>query len=157
MLNSGRHLHSAGRPSRWALAHILVSFSLQISYFTGHIMAYSGAVHIFKGIAVPNRINVSLRLRLSHGTERDGVSESAWTRERERVREMSVRLSRPRVIRLSRDALYLISLSRRGRCARSERGGGTRDRRQNDDVGECNVTTSSDHHRHVTYLVITVT
>ena len=24
-LNRGRHLYSAGRPSRWALAHILVS------------------------------------------------------------------------------------------------------------------------------------
>ena len=27
-LNTGRHLYSAGRPSRWALAHILVCFSL---------------------------------------------------------------------------------------------------------------------------------
>jgi len=25
-LNTGRHLHSAGRPSRWALAHILVGY-----------------------------------------------------------------------------------------------------------------------------------
>jgi len=25
-LNRGRHLYSAGRPSRWALAHILVSY-----------------------------------------------------------------------------------------------------------------------------------
>ena len=25
-LNRGRHLYSAGRPSRWALAHILVTF-----------------------------------------------------------------------------------------------------------------------------------
>jgi len=25
-LNRGRHLYSAGRPSRWALAHILVNF-----------------------------------------------------------------------------------------------------------------------------------
>ena len=28
-LNRGRHLHSAGWPSRWALAHILVLFSLR--------------------------------------------------------------------------------------------------------------------------------
>jgi len=27
-LNSGRHLYLAGQPSRWALAHILVVFSL---------------------------------------------------------------------------------------------------------------------------------
>ena len=27
-LNIGRHLHSAGRPSRWALAHILVLYTL---------------------------------------------------------------------------------------------------------------------------------
>ena len=27
-LNRGRHLYSAGRPSRWALAHILVSLCL---------------------------------------------------------------------------------------------------------------------------------
>ena len=30
-LNRGRHLYSAGRPSRWALAHILVLFSSPIS------------------------------------------------------------------------------------------------------------------------------
>ena len=34
MLNRGRHLYSAGRPSRWALAHILVS--LQLLYFSDH-------------------------------------------------------------------------------------------------------------------------
>jgi len=28
MFNRGRHLYSAGRPSRWALAHILVRFRL---------------------------------------------------------------------------------------------------------------------------------
>ena len=28
--NRGRHLYSAGRPSRWALAHILVSVEIQI-------------------------------------------------------------------------------------------------------------------------------
>ena len=30
-LNRGRHLYSAGRPSRWALAHILVSYSFNQS------------------------------------------------------------------------------------------------------------------------------
>ena len=34
-LNRGRHLYSAGRPSRWALAHILVlsCFFLLLSFF----------------------------------------------------------------------------------------------------------------------------
>jgi len=32
-LNRGRHLYSAGRPSRWALAHILVLYELIASYF----------------------------------------------------------------------------------------------------------------------------
>jgi len=27
-LNKGRHLYSAGRPSRWVLAHILVEFKV---------------------------------------------------------------------------------------------------------------------------------
>ena len=31
-LNRGRHLYSAGRPSRWALAHILVLFAYEISW-----------------------------------------------------------------------------------------------------------------------------
>jgi len=30
-LNRGRHLYSSGRPSRWALAHILVATGLQPS------------------------------------------------------------------------------------------------------------------------------
>jgi len=29
-LNRGRHLYSAGQPSRWALAHILVQFLIQL-------------------------------------------------------------------------------------------------------------------------------
>jgi len=29
-LNRGRHLYSAGRPSRWALAHILVIFLIGV-------------------------------------------------------------------------------------------------------------------------------
>ena len=33
-LNRGRHLYSAGRPSRWALAHILVVF------FVAHVDSY---------------------------------------------------------------------------------------------------------------------
>jgi len=31
VLNRGRHLYSAGRPSRWALAHILVSFCILVN------------------------------------------------------------------------------------------------------------------------------
>ena len=35
-LNRGRHLYSAGRPSRWALAHILVAaFSKSIEFLQG--------------------------------------------------------------------------------------------------------------------------
>jgi len=34
-LNRGRHLYSAGRPSRWALAHILVSdYNSRVSWWT---------------------------------------------------------------------------------------------------------------------------
>ena len=33
-LNRGRHLYSAGRPSRWALAHILVLFCLRFTSVT---------------------------------------------------------------------------------------------------------------------------
>ena len=29
-LNTGRHLYSAGRPSRWALAHILLTISSSV-------------------------------------------------------------------------------------------------------------------------------
>ena len=35
-LNRGRHLYSAGRPSRWALAHILVVHTLALSSNTVH-------------------------------------------------------------------------------------------------------------------------
>jgi len=35
-LNRGRHLHSAGRPSRWALAHIS-SLSLILVIFTHYL------------------------------------------------------------------------------------------------------------------------
>ena len=33
-LNRGRHLYSAGRPSRWALAHILVQSQILLKYFS---------------------------------------------------------------------------------------------------------------------------
>jgi len=35
-LSTGRHLYSAGRPSRWALAHILVCFFCACSKARGH-------------------------------------------------------------------------------------------------------------------------
>ena len=40
-LNRGRHLYSTGRPSRWALAHILVCFSLHFNFYgyACHIMS----------------------------------------------------------------------------------------------------------------------
>jgi len=40
-LNRGRHLYSAGRPSRWALAHILVVFTFQIQCFSACIVQYN--------------------------------------------------------------------------------------------------------------------
>ena len=39
MLNRGRHLCSAGRPSRWALAHILVGFKFSPISATGELWA----------------------------------------------------------------------------------------------------------------------
>jgi len=38
VLNRGRHLHSSGRPSRWALAHILVVFFPQITVVPRHVI-----------------------------------------------------------------------------------------------------------------------
>ena len=32
-LNRGPHLYSAGRPPRWALAHILVVYTVKVLYF----------------------------------------------------------------------------------------------------------------------------
>jgi len=34
VLNRGHHLYSAGRPSRWALAHILVAFAVMSCHVT---------------------------------------------------------------------------------------------------------------------------
>ena len=42
-LNRGRHLYSAGRPSRWALAHILVK------YLFGHSQAYTSDSLLYLG------------------------------------------------------------------------------------------------------------
>jgi len=39
-LNRERHLYSAGRPSRWALAHILVCFDLDVLGFKSFSSAY---------------------------------------------------------------------------------------------------------------------
>jgi len=44
-LNRGRHLYSAGRPSRWALAHILV-----LSIFLGH--AISDTCNVWHSIVI---------------------------------------------------------------------------------------------------------
>jgi len=38
-LNRGRHLYSAGRPSRWALAHILVRVMFCLSYL-GYMLSH---------------------------------------------------------------------------------------------------------------------
>ena len=39
-LNRGRHLYSAGRPSRWALAHILVFLVLFCDWFVEYIVCH---------------------------------------------------------------------------------------------------------------------
>ena len=41
-LNRGRHLCSAGRPSRWALAHILVSLWFRKVFFALHVLLILG-------------------------------------------------------------------------------------------------------------------
>jgi len=41
-LNRGRHLYSTGRPPRWALAHIVVSFA---SFFSKHFLLASFILH----------------------------------------------------------------------------------------------------------------
>jgi len=43
-LNRGRHLYSAGRSSRWALAHILVTASVPISYWQW-LLFYNGTCY----------------------------------------------------------------------------------------------------------------
>jgi len=51
-LNRGRHLYSAGRPSRWALAHILVSIFILLSWIninrTSEWNTETYDVHIFR-------------------------------------------------------------------------------------------------------------
>jgi len=37
-LNRGCHLYSAGRPSRWALAHILVFIFVSTVLYLGHLL-----------------------------------------------------------------------------------------------------------------------
>jgi len=47
-LTRGRHLYSAGRPSRWALAHILVTFEMPNIYITEYkqcVLTYWLCVH----------------------------------------------------------------------------------------------------------------
>ena len=53
-LNRGRHLYSAGRPSRWALAHILVSFFLppHVGEIRISSTPCSVAAYIHRGIGV---------------------------------------------------------------------------------------------------------
>jgi len=43
-LNRGRHLYSAGRPSRWALAHILVLYLLHIRHTPIQTLLHSSSV-----------------------------------------------------------------------------------------------------------------
>jgi len=48
-LNRWRHLYSAGRPSRWALAHILVA-----AYKTGQIGVWSEFIEIIRFLEQQN-------------------------------------------------------------------------------------------------------
>ena len=50
-LNRGRHLRSAGRPSGWALAHILVVFVLCCSTF----LLISECVFVVLGFSLPRQ------------------------------------------------------------------------------------------------------
>jgi len=43
-LNRGRHLYSAGRPSRWALAHILVIITVATYAFSAFIKQLDNTV-----------------------------------------------------------------------------------------------------------------
>ena len=47
-LSTGRHLYSAGRPSRWALAHILVLFSFAVNVNEQRIISFLTEVLLFK-------------------------------------------------------------------------------------------------------------
>ena len=79
-LNRGRHLHSAGRPSRWALAHILV-----LRYFT-EFGSFRGALRK-SGRGVPCTMSLCKSSRsLSHLLmsffvvfNRCGEYSGAWT------------------------------------------------------------------------------
>ena len=56
-LNRGCHLYSAGRPSRWALAHILVRFDFQIHYRHFFLLHFSFnwttvLIHFFRGLVI---------------------------------------------------------------------------------------------------------
>jgi len=44
-LNRGRHLYSAGRPSRWALAHILVLVLFRFSFYCTCIFTFTSLSH----------------------------------------------------------------------------------------------------------------
>jgi len=46
VLNRGRHLYSAGRPSRWASAHILVVHILDYESDSGWILLYINLVPV---------------------------------------------------------------------------------------------------------------
>ena len=50
-LNTGRHLYSAGRPSRWALAHILLTISSSVG--TGLVVAVVVTVVLMTGPELP--------------------------------------------------------------------------------------------------------
>jgi len=69
-LNRGCHLYSAGRPSRWALAHILVFIFVSTVLYLGHLLvpifeAFVSCWHIvffftsFHGICIFSQINLS--------------------------------------------------------------------------------------------------
>jgi len=59
-LNRGRHLYSAGRPSRWALAHIYSLYLKQHVYFVffvEKVVKYpTGILYTFLGLSSPNGI-----------------------------------------------------------------------------------------------------
>jgi len=79
-LNRGRHLYSAGRPSRWALAHILVIVTFRVSRRQREMYAYIGHARLYVCLSVSVCVCLCLSVRrrirtLLHGP---GCNLEAW-------------------------------------------------------------------------------
>jgi len=63
-LNRGRRLYSAGRPSRWALAHILVAV-----FFSERELTFTFAICCRPSVCRLSRLSVCLSVTLVHPTQ----------------------------------------------------------------------------------------